>query len=148
MEKLTMGKKKSPSGEAGTVIGEGTTVEGVLNINHRIRVDGLLRGCLTTTDALVVGEEGRVEGELLAVAEAVVNGRVTGKLVASKLVYLGASGEFRGTLETPRLVIEEGAVTQFYSGPVRHTEITPFPGSDLGQGNPNGTPEGEVASGD
>ena len=37
---------------------------------YPIRVDGLLRGRLTTPSALVVGEDGRVEGEILEGSEA------------------------------------------------------------------------------
>ena len=144
---MNITERRRRSQRAGTIIGHGSTLEGVLDIDHRIRVDGLLRGRLTTTGTLVVGEQGQVEGEVLEVDEAIVNGRVVGKLRATTQVYLAASAEFRGTLETPRLVIEEGAVAEFYSGPLRQTEIREFPGLGVDEnGDPN-TPEGAIGAG-
>ena len=127
----------------GTVIGPGSTVEGVLEIDHPIRVDGLLRGRLTTPSALVVGENGWVDGEVLVVSEAIVNGRLTGNLKATMQVFLAAGSEFRGTVETPRLVIEEGATAEF------NPEIGGQTGTELFSGSgPRSSGNGPVQGGD
>ena len=143
---MNMPQKKKRRKRVDTIIGRGSTLEGVLDIDHRIRVDGLLRGRLTTSDTLVVGEHGRVEGDVLEVDEAIVNGRVAGKLRATTLVYLAANAEFRGTIETPRLVIEEGAIAEFYTGPVHETEIKEFPGPGIDDNGDPRTPEGAVGA--
>ena len=65
-------------------------MEGVLDIDHPIRVDGVLRGRLTTSDLLVVGENGRVEGKTVEVAEAIIRGSLTGNLKATRQVFLAA----------------------------------------------------------
>ena len=124
-------------------------MEGVLDIDHPIRVDGLLRGRLTTSDCLVVGEDGRVEGQVLEVAEAIVKGSLTGNLKATIQVFLAASSEFRGTVVTPRLIIEEGATAEFDPEIGSQMEIVLFPrrGVEAGKGGHIGTPEGEAAAG-
>lgn len=124
-------------------------MEGVLDIDHPIRVDGLLRGRLTTTGCLVVGEGGRVEGQVLEVAEAIVKGTLTGNLKATIQVFLAASSKFRGTVETPRLIIEEGATAEFNPEIGNQVAIAPFPrpGVAGGEGGDTGTPEAEVAAG-
>ncbi len=93
-----------------TVIGQGSVLEGELKMNHSLRIEGTLKGRLITSQSLVVGPHWEVEAELIEVGEARISGRVSGKLRASQRVYVSASAVFRGTIETPRLVIEEGAV--------------------------------------
>lgn len=95
---------------AGTVIGPGSELDGDLAIQHTVRVDGVLKGHLTTSDALVVSEKGVVEADTLEVGEAYISGRVSGHLMASRRVYLSAKSQFSGIVHTPHLVIEEGAV--------------------------------------
>ncbi len=98
--------------EAGTVIGPGAELDGDLAIEHTVRVDGVLKGRLSTSDALVVGENGVVEADTLEVGEAHISGRVSGHLMASRRVYLSADSQFSGIVHTPHLVIEEGAVVR------------------------------------
>lgn len=93
-----------------TVIGQGSVLEGELQMSHSLRIEGTLKGRLLTSRSLVVGSQGEVQAGLIEVGEALISGRVSGKLRASQRVYISASAVFRGTIETPRLVIEEGAI--------------------------------------
>ena len=94
-----------------TVIGRGSVLSGRLDIKHNVWVDGVLRGDrLAIERALIVGLEGEVQADLIEVAEAIIDGRVSGMLRATKEVSIGPRSQFYGKLETPRLVIEEGAV--------------------------------------
>ena len=96
-----------------TVIGRGSVLSGTLGIEHNIWVDGVLRGDhLAIERALVVGLEGEVQADVIEVEEAIIDGRVSGMLRATKEVSIGPRSQFCGKLETPRLVIEEGAVFQ------------------------------------
>lgn len=93
-----------------TVIGQGTVLEGILKMEHSLRIEGTLKGQLVTSQSLVVGPGGEVEAGLIEVGDATISGKVSGKLRARQRVYLSASAVFRGTVETPQLVIEEGAI--------------------------------------
>ena len=107
---MVSGQRSSPDD---TVIGEGAELSGELEIGHGVRVYGVLEGRrLATPKALIVGERGQVRAEVIQVGEAFIDGTVSGELRASQQVCLGAGAVFRGRLETPRLVLEEGAVLE------------------------------------
>ena len=118
------GGRDQLSGEA-TVIGPGSAVEGSLVLTHPIRVEGTLRGSLTTAGSLVVAEGGEVIGEALEVGDATISGKVSGNLVVSGSVHLVAGGELHGTVVAPHLILEEGAILR----EVRNTE-DPTEGED------------------
>ena len=145
-----------------TVIGEGSILEGALEIDHSVRVEGCLRGKLNTSETMVVGTQGKVIAELMEVSVAIIRGRVWGKLKASTRVYLSATSEFLGSVETPHLVMEEGANAQFCSvddladipegwgedGDEAKTTLREFPTSAADGETAEATPEGELARGD
>lgn len=97
------------SGDLNTIIGKGTLVEGDIKVQSSLRVDGRIKGRVTTSDSLVVGKEGEIEGEV-SVKNAVIGGKVQGKVHATGKVVLEANSRFNGELKTAKLVIDEGAV--------------------------------------
>jgi cytoskeletal protein CcmA (bactofilin family) len=97
------------TGDLNTIIGKGSVVEGTLKVQSSLRVDGRIKGQVTTTDSLVIGKEGEIEGEI-RVKNAIVGGRIKGKIFASGKVVLEAKSTFHGELKTSKLVIDEGAV--------------------------------------
>lgn len=99
------------NGHAGTetVIGSGSLMEGTLEIDHSIRVYGVFRGHVVGLSRLVVGDGGEVEVDVLVVGDAEIHGKVTGRVQASHSVRLGATAQLHGTIETPHLIVEEGA---------------------------------------
>ncbi len=100
------------NGNLNTIIGKGSSFEGKLNVKSTLRVDGVLKGTITTTESLVIGKEGDVNGEV-KVKNAIIGGKLRGKLVASGKVVLEANSVFSGELNTAKLVIDEGA---FFDG--------------------------------
>ena len=94
----------------GTVIGQGSLLEGTLLIDHGIRVDGTFRGRVTTPTALLVNDGGEVESDLVAVGTAEIHGTVVGTIRARHWVRIGATARLNGSIETPRLIVEEGAM--------------------------------------
>lgn len=93
---------------AGTVIGEGITVEGEVTSEEEVVVHGTVRGSLTTTDAVSVAETGTVEADVEASALSVA-GAVTGNATASDRVDLQAGGRLIGDVKSARLTIADGA---------------------------------------
>jgi len=97
------------SGDLNTFVGKGSVVEGVVKVQSSLRIDGRLKGQITSTESMVIGQQGEIEGEA-RVKNAVVGGRFKGKIFATGKVTLEAKSTFYGELKTSKLVIHEGAV--------------------------------------
>jgi len=93
---------------AGTVIGEGLTVEGELTSDEEVVVHGNLRGTLSSSDAVSVGSGGNVEADINASALSVA-GQVTGNVNVAERVDLQAGGRLIGDVKSSRLTIADGA---------------------------------------
>jgi cytoskeletal protein CcmA (bactofilin family) len=87
----------------------GSHVHGELRFQTSFRVDGKLEGTVVSDGDLIVGDGGEVEGDL-RVGQVVVSGTVRGTIRASRRVHLSASGKVFADVDTPSLVIEDGAV--------------------------------------
>ncbi len=108
-----MATKSRTNGESTStvinIIGNGTEITGDLVAKGDIRIDGKLKGNLTTQSKLIVGETGYIEGEIKAKVSD-ISGKIKGKLSTSDLVILRETSDFNGELTTDKLIIEEGAV--------------------------------------
>lgn len=91
-------------------VGHGTVLSGETNFQAMLRVDGHLVGSVSSdSGTLLVGSNGQVDANV-AVSAAVVNGVVNGDIVATERVQLGRTARVVGNIQTPRIVIEDGAV--------------------------------------
>ncbi len=93
-------------------IGSGTVLTGETTFHAMLRVDGHLTGHVTSEDGtLIVGSTGRVDANIL-VAAATINGTVNGDIVATERLELGRTAHVVGNIQTPRLLIEDGAILE------------------------------------
>src|SRR5919206_584786 len=91
-------------------VGNGTTLTGEANFKGMLRVDGALSGRVSSADGtLIVSTNGRVDANV-EVAVAQIFGTVNGDIVASKRIEMGRVAKVTGNIQTPALVIENGAV--------------------------------------
>src|SRR6266852_6245293 len=91
-------------------VGSGTLVTGEANFKALMRVDGHLSGRITSSSGtLIVGANGKVDANI-EVAIAVVHGTVNGDIIATQRLELGRAAKLNGNIQTPSLVIEQGAV--------------------------------------
>lgn len=107
-----LGKKNEEfnnSGNLNTIIGKGSSIDGTLKVESTLRVDGRVKGNVTTSESLVIGKEGNINGEVV-VRNAILGGKLKGKLTAAGKVVLESRSVFRGELKTSKLVIDEGAI--------------------------------------
>lgn len=93
---------------AGTVIGEGLTIEGELTGDEEIVILGNLRGRLSSTDAVTVGGSAVVGADIKG-ASLSVAGQVTGDVTASERVDIQAGGRLVGDIKAARFTIADGA---------------------------------------
>jgi cytoskeletal protein CcmA (bactofilin family) len=98
-------------------VGSGTNVTGDAEFKGMLRIDGHFTGRIRSEKgALIVSAGGLVDADV-AVATARINGTVNGDVVAGERIELGRSARVRGNIQTPALVIEDGAI--FESRPAR-----------------------------
>lgn len=91
-------------------VGTGTTLTGETNFQAMLRVDGHLTGrVISDNGTLVVGSGGQVDADVL-VSAATIGGTVNGDIVATEKVELGRTARVVGNIQTPRLMIEDGAI--------------------------------------
>ncbi len=95
--------------ESESFVGRGAFFEGKLAFGGTIRIDGHLRGDVRGDGTLVVGEGGLVEATV-QVGSLVVLGAVVGEIIAKERVRIAPRGRVEGRIQSPRLVVEEGAL--------------------------------------
>jgi cytoskeletal protein CcmA (bactofilin family) len=86
----------------------GSHLRGDLHFEDTFRIDGKLTGKVDSAGDLYVGERGEVEGEV-KVGRLFVSGRVRA-VVQAQRIEVAPGGQLRGEVETPTLVIDEGAI--------------------------------------
>jgi cytoskeletal protein CcmA (bactofilin family) len=91
-------------------VGNGTNMTGEANFKGMLRVDGHLSGRVSSQDGtLIVSTGGQVDANV-EVSVAQIYGTVNGDIVATKRIELGRVAKVTGNIQTPALVIEQGAI--------------------------------------
>ena len=90
-----------------TVIAAQCTIEGDLNTQNSIKLDGRIHGTLRVEGCAVIGESGLVKGDVYA-ADLLVLGRLEGNVHARRL-HLHASAHIQGNIEAETLQVDPGA---------------------------------------
>jgi cytoskeletal protein CcmA (bactofilin family) len=86
----------------------GSHLQGELRFDASFRVDGRLSGKVASAGDLIVGESGEIDGEL-EVGQIFVSGTVRGAIHAARRIQIAPGGKVFAEIETPALVIEDGA---------------------------------------
>jgi cytoskeletal protein CcmA (bactofilin family) len=90
------------------LIDQGTELKGDLTFKGSFRIEGYFKGTVTSDSLLIIGERGKVEADI-KVGQIIINGEVKGNIQASDKVEIHNKGRVFGTIQTPRLIVEEGA---------------------------------------
>ncbi len=91
-------------------VGGGTLVTGEANFKAMMRVDGHLSGRVSSSSGtLIVGANGKVDANI-EVAVAIIHGTINGDIIATQRLELGRAAKMNGNVQTPSLVIEQGAI--------------------------------------
>ena len=98
----------SSAGGLSAFIDQGSEFEGKLSFRDTVRIDGHFRGEIASENTLIVGESGEIHATIRS-NTVVVSGLVEGDIIAARKVVLHKTARVHGNLETPSLVVEEGA---------------------------------------
>ena len=87
----------------------GTSIEGEIISEGNIRIDGKVKGTVSTKGRLVIGPDGNIEGNITC-SNADVEGVLEGTIKVSELLTLKSTAKLQGDIITGKLSNEPGAV--------------------------------------
>jgi cytoskeletal protein CcmA (bactofilin family) len=102
---------KPKGGELNGFLDRGSSFRGELEFEDTMRIDGRFNGKITSKNELIVGDSAQIEGEV-HVGRIAISGTVIGKIRADQKVEIHRNGKVHGDIDTPALIIEEGALFQ------------------------------------
>jgi cytoskeletal protein CcmA (bactofilin family) len=92
------------------LLGPDTTIEGTVEFEHTVRIEGSVVGKIQSTEGkLIVGETAVVDGEVM-VNVAIIMGRINGKINARKKVEVYPPGRIEGDIHSPTVLIKSGVI--------------------------------------
>jgi cytoskeletal protein CcmA (bactofilin family) len=92
-----------------TLISATTVVEGKIQTEGSVRIDGTLVGDLVAKASAAVGLTGSVEGSIQA-RNVSLSGKLKGSVTAAEKLVLEKKSVVSGDIRAARLVVDEGAV--------------------------------------
>jgi cytoskeletal protein CcmA (bactofilin family) len=108
-------KNSAPQNRIDSLIGVGTRIEGNISFSGGLRVDGEIRGNISSdkgqSGTLVISEQASVEGEI-SVGHVVINVAVIGPVFAGESLELLPNARVTGDVEYHQLEMQQGAVVQ------------------------------------
>lgn len=102
---------RSGSGDGAiSIIGPGMRIEGNIETDGTVRVEGAVEGTIRAGKAVVLGQGGEVVGDIIT-RDAVIGGRVQGTVVADSRLELQSSSVVDGEIQAraAHLKLDEGA---------------------------------------
>jgi len=93
-----------------SIIGPGMRIDGNVDTDGTVRIEGMVTGTVRAAKAVVLGQSGEVSGDIFA-HDAMIGGRVKGRVIADNRLELQASCVVEGEIQAPafHLHLEEGA---------------------------------------
>jgi len=110
-EKYMGGEMKNKGGDLNGFLDRGSSFRGELEFEDTMRIDGRFNGKIMSKNELIVGESAHIEGDV-HVGRIAISGTVVGKIIAAQRVEIHRNGKVYSDIDTPALIIEEGAVFQ------------------------------------
>lgn len=104
-------KLKNAGGDLNGFLDAGSHMHGELRFEDTFRIDGRLTGKVVSEGDLVVGVGGEIEGEV-RVGRVFISGTVRGRIHATRRLEIATNGRVYADLETPSLVVEDGAFVE------------------------------------
>lgn len=101
-------KKTSQDGEL-NFIGHTTSIEGNINSDGDLHVNGSVKGIIRCKGSISLGENGLIEGDVHS-DNAIIGGTIKGRLLVKNKITLESKSNLLGEMSCARLIIEEGAV--------------------------------------
>lgn len=90
------------------IIGQGTSIDGEIVCDGDIRIDGMVKGTVTSKAKIVIGATGSVDGDIIC-DNADISGKIFGTVEVDEMLFLKATSYIEGNITTGKLIVETGA---------------------------------------
>jgi cytoskeletal protein CcmA (bactofilin family) len=105
-----MRKKGNKHDAISTFLGPDASIEGTIEFQGTIRLDGRVKGKIKSGEGtVIVGEKAVVDAEIM-VGTAIVMGEVIGTIDAADRIEVYPPGRITGDIQSPVISIEEGGM--------------------------------------
>lgn len=105
----TNGLITSASATSSNSLIQGTSIEGTVQAEKDIRIDGTLRGNLNCKGKVIIGPTGFISGDVQC-ENAVIEGRFEGVLMVSDILHVKETAKVEGDVTTQKLVVQPGSI--------------------------------------
>lgn len=108
MENTVKIKNETPGKDEVTIISTGVKIEGTLNSDGNIRVDGIIYGDVNAHGNIAIGDNGEIKGKVNA-DTVIVGGKILGTVNSKEKLVLEENAVMQGDIITKILVVAPGA---------------------------------------
>ncbi len=105
----TNGLITSASASSSNSLVQGTNIEGTLQADKDIRIDGTLKGTLHCKGKVIIGPTGYITGEVQC-ENAVIEGQFEGVLLVNDVLHVKETARIEGDVTTQKLVVQPGSI--------------------------------------
>jgi cytoskeletal protein CcmA (bactofilin family) len=96
-------------GQAETVVGPSVKIQGDLNSEGNIKIEGQVNGKIKTSQSVFVNQTAKITADVLA-GNAIIGGEVQGNLKISGHLIMQSTAKIAGDISCSILRVEDGAV--------------------------------------
>ncbi len=118
----------TPSTSSSNSLVLGTNIEGSVQADKDIRIDGSLKGNLNCKGKVIIGPTGFVSGDVQC-ENAVIEGRFEGMIIVGDVLHVKETARVEGDVTTQKLVVQPGSIFNVKckmgapSGPARKVNL-------------------------
>ena len=105
----TNGLITSASSTSSNSLVQGTNIEGTVQADKDIRIDGTLKGSLNCKGKVIIGPTGFIMGDVQC-ENAVIEGRFEGVLLVNDILHVKETARIEGDVTTQKLVVQPGSI--------------------------------------
>ena len=103
-------KKDKKDDAVSTFLGHGAAFEGTLEFNGTVRLDGKLKGKISSPGGtVIIGDKAVIEAEI-CVDNVIIKGRVSGTIDARKRIEAYPPARITGEMQSPVISIDPGVM--------------------------------------
>ncbi|CAM3199781.1 polymer-forming cytoskeletal protein [Paenibacillus lupini] len=117
-----------------TLIGLGTHIEGKLNCEANLRIEGEHSGDIECAGDVIIGENGMARSTITA-RDITIAGKVYGEVTAKGRLTITATGQLTGSISAQAIIVQDGGMLNGTCHMEMANEIRTRPLSETGSGS-------------